>query len=382
MTGADIVLKLENLQHTGSFKVRGALVKLESLDKVSRAAGVVAVSAGNHAQGVAFHAARLGIPATIVMPRGTPFTKVGRTKALGARVLLEGEELAQARAFADGLMEREGLCFISPFDDEHVIAGQGTIALEMLADDADLDCLVIPIGGGGLIAGMAVAARAARPDIEIIGVEAELYPSTFLATGRTHGGAGCRKPGGQTLAEGIAVKQPGRLTLPIIERLVNDIVLVSEIALENAVNAFLDRQRLVVEGAGAASLAAVLSDRARFAGRKVGLVVSGGNIDSMVLSAVLLRGIAREGRLARLRVEIPDTPGLLARVSAVIGQEGGNIVEVYHSRHFYDVPLKLAELDVVVETQGPDHVCHLVEKLKRAGFPARLLSGTSAGNDG
>jgi threonine dehydratase len=376
--GARVLLKLESLQPTGSFKVRGVLVKLRSLTNDGFDGGVLAVSAGNHAQGVAYHAQRLGIPATVVMPRGTPFTKVGRTAALGARVILEGEDLSQARAHAEHLAEREGLCLVHPYDDADIIAGQGTVGLEMVADAPELDCILVPIGGGGLCAGVAVAAKAVKPEIEIFGVQTSLYPSMWLAIrGET---ADARRM--QTVAEGIAVKQPGTLTRPLIEALVAEIFLVDEVALEQAVYTLLDQQRLVVEGAGAAPLAALTDHSPRFAGRTVGLVVSGGNIDSMLLSSILMRGIAREGRLTGLRVEIPDTPGVLAKVTAIIGSEGANIIEVYHRRLFYDVPVKLAELDVVVETRGPDHVRALIEALRRAGFPTRLLAGTATANAG
>ncbi len=349
MTGASVVLKLENLQHTGSFKDRGALIKLASLDSSARKTGVVAASAGNHAQGVAYHGRRLGIPVTVVMPRGTPFTKVGRTSALGARVVLEGDDLSQAREHAMGLVEAKGAEFVHPYDDEKIVAGQGTVGVEMLADDPDLDCLIVPIGGGGLIAGIATAATAIKPAIEIFGVEAALYP----AMRRAIRGDAESKTTGQTIAEGIAVKEPGALTRPIIESLVADIFLTGERALETAVYTLLQQQKQVVEGAGAAPLAALLENRERFVGRKVGLVVSGGNIDPMLLSSVLMRGLSRDGRLVQFRVEITDRPGVLAKVTGLIGEAGGNIVEVYHRRLFYDVPVKLAELDVLVESIPP-----------------------------
>jgi threonine dehydratase len=373
LTGASVVLKLENLQHTGSFKDRGALIKLASLDKAARKAGVVAASAGNHAQGVAYHARRLGIPATVVMPRGTPFTKVGRTEALGARVVLEGEDLSEAREHAMRLVEAKGAEFVHPYDDEKIIAGQGTVGLEMLDDDPDLDCLIVPIGGGGLIAGIATAAAAINPAIEIFGVEAALYPTMRRAIRGDVDG----KSTGQTIAEGIAVKEPGALTRPIVEALVADIFLTGERALESAVYGFLQQQKLVVEGAGAAPLAALIENRERFVGRKVGLVVSGGNIDPMVLSSILVRGLSRDGRLVQFRVQITDRPGTLAKVTGLIGEAGGNIVEVYHRRLFHDVPVKLAELDVLVETQNPTHVRDLITRLEGAGFPTSMLSGTA-----
>ena len=378
LSGADITLKLENLQLTGSFKPRGAYIKLAGLTDREKKAGVVAASAGNHAQGVAIHARNLGIKATITMPEGTPFTKIGRTEALGAKVVLAGEDLAEAGVVAQEQADANGQAFIHPYDDEDIIAGQGTVGLELLTDFPDLDVLVVPIGGGGLMAGSAIAAKAIKPDIEIIGVEAALYPSMSQALkGQESTGKG------QTIADGIAVKTPGELTKPVIAELVDDILLADEAALEQATQIYLEVQRLVVEGAGAASLAAVLGNRERFQGRKVGLVVSGGNIDSRLLSSVLMRGLVREGRMVRLRVEITDVPGALSKVSGLIGDNGGNIVEVYHQRLFYDVPVKKAEIDVVLETVDSGHVREIMDRLEEAGFPVRLLGGTSqtAGGD-
>ncbi len=372
LAGADIVLKLENLQVTGSFKPRGAYIKLASLSAKDRKRGVIAASAGNHAQGVAYHARDLAIPATIYMPEATPFSKVGRTEALGAEVVLEGEGLAEAREAALRQGEAGGQVFIHPYDDEKIIAGQGTVGLELLTDFPDLDVLVVPIGGGGLIAGMALAAKALKPDIEIVGVEAALFPSMSHALRGAAPG-----DGGQTIADGIAVKVPGELTQPIIAEHVGDILLADETALEKAVQTYLVEQRLVVEGSGAASLAAVLENRDRFAGQKVGLVVSGGNIDSRLLSTVLMRGLIREGRMVRLRVEITDAPGVLSKVSGLIGDCGGNIVEVFHQRLFYDLPVKQAEVDVVLETVDSAHVSEIIDKLENAGFRVRLLGGTS-----
>lgn len=372
LSGANVVLKLENLQHTCSFKPRGAAVKLASLDEDDRKVGVIAASAGNHAQGVALHAQRLGIPATIVMPTATPFTKVARTESLGAQVVLHGTGLAEARDHALALAAEKGIQFIHPYDDEKVIAGQGTIALELLADHPEIEILVVPIGGGGLIAGIAIAAKALKPGIEVVGVEAALYPSMYHAMRGEES-----RVGGETVAEGIAVKTPGALTQPVVEELVADILLVDEPVLERAVQTYLEVQRLVVEGAGAASLAALVDNRERFAGRTVGLVVSGGNIDSRVLSSILMRGLVREGRMVCLRVGITDAPGALAKVTGLIAACGGDIMEVHHQRLFYDVPVKLAEVDIVVETLGADHVRELMDKLTDAGFLTRLLSGTS-----
>ena len=372
MTGAEIVLKLETLHPTGSFKERGALNKLLSLDMGQRQAGVIAMSAGNHAQGVAYHARRLGIPATIVMPADTPFTKVERTEACGARVILRGASLAEARLAADETARAEGLTLVHPYDDAKVIAGQGTIALEVLAEHPALDALIVPIGGGGLISGIAVAAKAINPGIAIIGAQCALYAAMLHALGR------CPAPhGGTTLAEGIAVKEPGVLTRPIVEALVDDILLADEVGLERAIATLVDVEKLVVEGAGAAPLAALLAEPARFRGKRVALVLSGGNIDARLLASILQRQLVRAGRLVRLRIEISDAPGALAKIAAIIGEKGGNIVEIYHQRLFQDVPVKLAEVDAVIETRNPRHVGELVAALSAAGFPTRLLSSTA-----
>ena len=366
--GCEIFLKLETLQRTGSFKDRGALVKLSSLSADQRERGVVTVSAGNHAQGVAWHAQRLGIPATILMPEGTPFTKIRRTERFGARVVLEGETLNEAEPRARAMVEEDGLTFVHPYDDEAILAGQGTIALEMLEDVADLDAVLVPIGGGGILSGMATALTELAPDIDIIGVEAELYPSMHNAL---HGEAA--PMGGRTLADGIAVKRPGEVTRPIIERLVDDVVLVSESAIESAVQSFLTDARLQVEGAGATPLAAVASDPDRFRGRRVGLVACGANIDPRILATVLMRGMAASGHLTRLRIAIDDQAGTLGRVAHTIGETGGNIVEIYHQRMFYDVPVRRADLDAVVETRDPGHAEEIIRRLQEAGFPTRRL---------
>jgi threonine dehydratase len=372
LTGADVVLKLETMHPTGSFKERGALAKLKSLDAPQRHAGVIAMSAGNHAQGVAFHARRLGIPATIVMPEGTPFTKVERTEAHGARVVLRGEGLSEASQAAQKIAAEEGLTLIHPYDDPLIIAGQGTIGCELLEDFPDLEAVIVPIGGGGIIAGIATAAKAIKPGVEIVGVEAALYPSMH------HLLKGLPAPkGGQTIAEGIAVKEPGKLTSEIVRALVADILLVDEGQLECAVETLLDKQKLVVEGAGAAPLAALLSAPEQFRGRKVGLVLCGGNIDARIVASILMRGLVRAGRLVRIRVEISDAPGVLAKIAGIIGERGGNIVEIYHQRLFHDVPVKLAEVDAVLETRNPGHVGEIVKTLTAAGFPTRLLSNTA-----
>lgn len=371
--GCEVYLKLETQHPTGSFKERGALNKLQTLGDNQRRAGVVAMSAGNHAQGVAYHARRLGIPATIVMPEGTPFTKIDRTQALGATVLLQGDSLAAARRASDKLAGERGLITVHPYDDPDVIAGQGTIALEILATRPDLDTLIVPIGGGGLISGIAVAAKALKPDIEIVGVQSALYPSMReMLQGRTPDIAGA----GATLAEGIAVKEPGKITRRIVGALVTDILLVDDVQVEAAIEHLIDREKLVVEGAGAAGVAALLANPERFRGKRVGIVITGGNIDARLLASVLMRGLVREGCLVRLRSELPDVPGALSRLSGVVGAAGGNIVEVHHQRLFQDSSVKRAELDVVVETQNRRHVDAIVAALIEAGFPTQLLSAS------
>lgn len=366
--GCDLRLKLENLQLTGSFKARRARNRLGELDPATTA-GVIACSAGNHAQGVACFASRMGISATIVMPRGTPFAKVESTERYGARVILEGNDLSEAQARTQEIAAAEGLVFIHPYDDELIIAGQGTAGLEMISDTPELDTVIIPIGGGGLIAGCAIAMKARKPDIEIIGVQVESYATMRAAIDGTPLHAG-----GSTLAEGIAVKSPGQKTLPVIRDLVDDILVVDEAAIENAVELLADTGRIVAEGAGAAALGVVMENPERFAGRRVGLMVSGGNIDMRLFASVLLRGLVRGGQLVRLRMQIPDSPGQLARVSTLIGEAGGNIVEIVHQRMFYDVPVKYTELDVVVETRNAQHATELVESLERAGLSTRLMS--------
>jgi len=370
--GCTVLLKFENLQYTASFKERGALNKLARLTPAQRTAGVIACSAGNHAQGVAYHAQRLGIPAVIVMPNGTPFTKINQTRRFGADVVVHGADLSDAQDHADRLKRERGLVFVHPYDDPDIIAGQGTIGLEMLVDDPKLDVLMVPVGGGGLISGIAVAAKAVKPEIAVFGVEAALYPamSQVLQGGEP-------RSGGVTIAEGIAVKRPGELTRRFVKALVEDILLVDEDALENAVLLMLEVEKSIAEGAGAAGLAALMAHRPRFAGKRVGVVISGGNIDARLLSAILMRGLVKTGRLVRIRVDISDQPGLLGRVANIIGEAGGNIVEVYHQRVFHDVPLKMAELDVVIETRDARHVDEILSALRGAGLPANLLSSVT-----
>ncbi|WP_366556157.1 threonine ammonia-lyase [Aquibaculum sediminis] len=370
--GCELFLKLESLQFTGSFKDRGACWKLMNLDEEQARRGVIAMSAGNHAQGVAYHARRLGIPATIVMPEFAPFAKVERTRSFGARVVLTGETLDASAVAAREIAERDGLTFVHPYDDPFIIAGQGTIGLELLQDLPDLDCVIVPIGGGGLIAGIATALKAERPEIEILGVEAALYPSMHqVLHGQTP------TAGGTTLADGIAVKSPGEITREIVRDLVADILLADETALETGVHYLVERQKVVTEGAGAAAIAAMLGQPERFAGRKVAALIGGGNIDVRLLSGVLARGLVRDGRVVRLRVEIIDQPRQLARLAQVIGNSGGNIIEVYHQRLFADVPAKRADIDVVVETRDSEHVAEIIEGLKQGGFPSRVLSSRS-----
>jgi threonine dehydratase len=373
VAGCEVWLKLETQHPTGSFKERGALNKLLALNANERGAGVIAMSAGNHAQGVAYHARRLGVPATIVMPEGTPFTKIDRTEALGATVVLKGDSLVAARRATDALARAKGLVPIHPYDDPAVIAGQGTISLEMLADNPGLDVLIAPIGGGGLISGIAVAAKAAKPGIEIIGVQSALYPSMHDAL---HGHPPDIAAAGATLAEGIAVKEPGRLTRRIVAALVADILLVDDTQVEAAIEHLVDLEKLVAEGAGAAGVAALLANPERFRGKRVGIVITGGNIDARLLASVLMRGLVRGGCLVCLRSELPDVPGALSRLSAVIGGHGGNIVEVRHQRLFQDASVKRAELDVVIETQSRRHVAAIVAALIAAGFPTELLSAS------
>ncbi|MBT5860370.1 MAG: threonine ammonia-lyase [Alphaproteobacteria bacterium] len=372
ITGAEVFLKFENQQFTASFKDRGALNKLLSLSEPERAGGVMAASAGNHAQGVAYHAERMGIPATIVMPINTPNTKVQHTKGFGARVVLHGDTLADSAPFAEDMADKEGLTLIHPFNDPIIIAGQGTVALEMLADVPTLDVLMAPVGGGGLIAGCAVAAKSIKPDIKVIGVEADHYPSLHQILNNLP-----KKSGGPTIAEGIAVKEVGAVPLGIIRAFMDDVLVVEETAIEQAICALVEIEKTVAEGAGAVTLAALMANPDRFAGQKVGLVISGGNIDSRLLAQVLNRGLVRTGRIFSLRVDITDEPGTLARVSTIIGENGGNIIEVRHQRLFLDVPAKAAELDLMIETRDQNSGKGMVTKLTEAGFTVHILSAAA-----
>jgi len=361
--GAEVWLKFENLQFTAAYKERGALNKLLQLTPEERARGVIAASAGNHAQAVAYHAKRLGIPAVIVMPEGTPTIKVTQTEGHGARVVLCGKIVDDAFAKARELEAEHGYVFVHAFDDPQIIAGAGTVGLEMLEDAPDLDTIVVPIGGGGLMSGVSIAARALKPDIELIGVEAELYPSMKCAI------QNCQMPlGGDTLAEGIAVKQPGELTSRILAEYANDVVLVPERDLERAVAMLAGIEKTVVEGAGAAGLAAMLAEPARYKGKKVATLLCGGNIDTHLLANVLVRDLVRQGRIARLRVAAQDRPGALAAITAKVYQAGANIIEVNHSRIFTRLPAKDTVIEVECEARDPAAIDDVVKRLEAAGF--------------
>ena len=373
LTGAEVYVKYENLQVSNSFKDRGALVKLASLSDAERKRGVITMSAGNHAQAVAYHAARLGIPATIVMPVTTPFVKVAATRTHGAEVVLHGESVAEAQARCEQIQAQRDLVLVHPYDDPLIIAGQGTITLEILEDVPGLDVLIFPVGGGGLIAGNALAARAKNPAIEIVGAEAALYPSVWNAL---HGED--RPIGGPTLAEGIAVKNVGKLTLPVIRELVAEIILVDEAHLERAVNAYLTLQKTMAEGAGAAGLAAMLARPGRFLGKKVGLVLCGGNIDPRVLASIMVRELERDSRIVSFRLTIPDRPGVLGTIATRIGELGANILEVDHRRLFLDVPAKGAKLDVTIETRDGAHAEEIMAALAADGYlPVRIEAGAA-----
>ncbi len=363
MTGATVYLKFENLQFTAAYKERGALNTLLQLSAEARSKGVIAASAGNHAQGLAYHANRLGIPATIVMPRNTPTVKITQTEGHGAAVILEGETFDEAYAHARILEGERGYTFVHPFDDPRIIAGQGTTAIEMLEDVPQIDMFVTPIGGGGLISGMATVARAADHPIEVIGVEAELFPSMYNRINGTD-----MPCAGDTLAEGIAVKEPGGITARMVAELVDDIVLVSERSLEEAVSLLLQIEKTVVEGAGAAGLAALLAHPERFKGKTVGVVLCGGNIDTRLLANVLLRDLARSGRLARLRIRLQDQPGALYNVARIFDQQRVNIIEVYHQRVFTTLPAKGLITDIECEARDRDHLDRLIAALRAAGY--------------
>ncbi|MDR2299668.1 MAG: threonine ammonia-lyase [Comamonas sp.] len=368
ITNAQVFLKFENLQFTASFKERGALNKLLLLSDAERARGVVAMSAGNHAQGVAYHAQRLGLRAVIVMPRFTPGVKVERTRGFGAEVVLHGDTLAEARAYAYQLAQEQQLTFVHPYDDEAIAAGQGTLALEILQAQPDLDTLVVAIGGGGLIAGIATAAKAIKPGIEVVGVQTQRFPSMVNALRHTD-----MPMGTSTIAEGIAVTQPGVITQEVVKRCVDDLLLVDEGDIEQAVLMLLEIEKTLVEGAGAAGLAALLRHPGRFQGKKVGLVLSGGNIDPMLLAAIIERGMVRSGRLARVRVSARDVPGVLAQITATVAGAGANIEEVHHQRAFTMLAAQNVEIEFVLQTRGHNHVSEVLDQLRRAGMEAALV---------
>ena len=361
--GCDIFIKFENLQFTASFKERGALNKMAQLSADERARGVLAVSAGNHAQAVAYHAERMGIKATIVMPRFASSVKVENTRSFGAEVVLQGDTFEDARVAGLALAAERGLVVVHPFDDPAVIAGQGTVALEMLAQQPSIDMLVVAIGGGGLIAGMATAAKSIKPDIRIVGVQTERFPAAWNAVHGEH-----RESRQATIADGIGVKSPGALTLPIIKSLCDDVVLVSEDDIEQAILMLLEIEKTVVEGAGAVGLAAVLKDRERYAGRKVGLVLCGGNIEPLVLAEIIERGMVKSGRLARLRFDVRDVPGTLADVARLLGDLGANIDEVQHQRAFTTLSVERVQIEVVVQTRGAAHIARIIDGMQAAGY--------------
>jgi len=370
---ADVWLKFENLQFTASFKERGALYKLLSLDADERRRGVIAMSAGNHAQGVAYHAGRLGVPATIVMPAFTPFVKVRNTESHGARVVLAGQTLAEASEHARALASEHGYVFVHPYDDPHIIAGQGTVALEMLATEPTLDALVIPVGGGGLIAGCAVAAKGRKQSIDVLGVESTTFPAMaqHLAGEPVHVGL-------ETIAEGLAVRDTGRLPLAIARALVREVLLVEEASIESAIALLIEIEKTVTEGAGAAGIAALMQHRNRFRGQRIGVVLCGGNIDSRLLATILMRNLVREGRLIRIRVQVPDVAGSLGRLTGAVGEAGGNILDVEHQRMFGVFSVKSTEIELTIETRDRAHVEALIGRLSREGFAATLLGSGEA----
>lgn len=365
ITGAQVFLKFENLQFTASFKERGACNKLVQLTPAEREHGVIAMSAGNHAQGVAYHAQRLGLRAVIVMPRFTPSVKVEGTRSFGAEIVLHGDTLDEARAHAMKLAQEQHLTFIHPYDDEAVVAGQGTVGLEMLEAVPDLDVLLVAVGGGGLIAGIAVAAKALKPQVEVIGVQTLRFPNMFNAVKHQN-----LPQGSSTIAEGIAVGTPGKVPQAIIEKLVDDILLVDEGDIEQSIVMLLEIEKTLVEGAGAAGLAALLKYPERFRNRKVGLVLGGGNIDPLLLAAIIERGMVRAGRLARIRVSARDVPGSLAKITATVAEAGGNIDEVHHQRAFTTLAAQNVEIEMVLQTRGREHIAAVLDALHEAGFTA------------
>ena len=363
MTGCEIFVKYENMQHTGAFKARGAISKLTTLSDAQKKAGVVAMSAGNHAQGVAFHAKRLGIPATIVMPKGTPFNKTRKTSDYGGKVVLEGNDFTEASAAAQRMAREQNLTLIHPYDDAQVIAGQGIIGFEMLETVPELEVIVVPIGGGGLISGIALAAKELKPGIEIIGVQPELYPSMINALTR-----GNRPCSGATVGEGIAVRDVGAMSVPIVRSLVKEVLTVSETNMERAISIYATMVKTVAEGAGAAPLAALLEYPERFKGRKVGLVLSGGNIDARMLSSVLMRDLVRVGQVLTLSIEMPDRPGSLHAIAGICAELGANVLEISHGRFALDLSANAARLAITIETRGSEHAQQVMDRIRAAGF--------------
>ena len=363
LCGCEVYLKFENLQFTASFKERGALNKMAQLSADERARGVLAVSAGNHAQGVAYHAQRMGVPATIVMPRFAPAVKVDNTRRFGADVVLQGDTFDEARLHGLTLAAERGLVMVHPYDDPAIVAGQGTIALEMLAQVPQLDTLLVSIGGGGMLSGMALAAHALRPDLLIYGVQAQRFPTVWNAL---HGGQ--RECAQTTVADGIAVQSPGGLTLPLLRQHLRDVLLVDEGAIEQAILMLLEIEKTVVEGAGAVGLAALLQHRAQFAGRQVGLVLSGGNIEPLLLAEIIHRGMVKSGRLVRLRFDVRDVPGALAGVASALGRLGANIGEVQHQRAFSSLSVERVQIEVVAQTRGDEHVAQMLAALRGEGY--------------
>ena len=369
LTGTQLFLKMENLQFTASFKERGACNKLVQLSDEEKTRGVIAMSAGNHAQGVAYHAERLGIPATIVMPTFTPGVKVARTRGFGARVILHGDSLEAAYTHAKALAEAQNLVFVHPYNDSAIMAGQGTLALEMLAAQPALDTLVVPVGGGGLIAGIATAAKAIRPGIRVVGVQTQRFPAMVNAVQGTQ-----HPQGGNTIAEGIAVGAPGALCLEVIRQRVDELLLVDEGDIEQAIVMLLEIEKTLAEGAGAAALAALLRHKDRFAGHKVGMVLSGGNIDPQLLAQIIGRGLVRSGRLIRIVISARDVPGSLARITALVAEAGANVDEVHHQRAFTLLAAQNVEIEMVLQTRGHEHVQELLERLRGAGLEVRLVT--------
>ncbi len=369
--GCELWLKFENLQFTASFKERGALNKLLSLTAEEKSRGVIAMSAGNHAQGVAYHSGRLGIPATIVMPAYTPFVKVRNTESHGATVVLHGNTLAEASAHARMLAAEKNFVFVHPFDDADIIAGQGTVALEMLEAAPELDALIVPVGGGGLVAGCAIAAKGIRPSIEIYGVESTTFPAMAQ---RLHGQQ--VQVGTETIAEGLAVRDIGELTFAIVKALAKDVLLVDESTIEEAIALLIEIEKTVTEGAGATGIAALLQHRELFAGKKIGVILCGGNIDSRILASILMRNLVREGRLVRVRVRVPDVAGSLAKLTKVVGDAGGNIVDVEHQRLFGVFSVKSTEVELTLETRDREHVAAVLRELEVNGFSAHLLGAS------